>query len=793
MKSYLIIYFFIFPTFLLAGGTYIPPRFGTNILSSGTESMSPIDNFYYKDLYVNKDYNKQTHGPNQKISRLYLKKYLGMSGAHFGLSALENSRGFYLQDRKINQTCNIALQYNDMYKYLDKKPANAPTLNEVVSSGGTSTYTYNSCDSNDTASLGGINYKLSCTPLDIDHPSIFQMADGMVNNRCYFFRPCQSNSHSSILKKCKQKYPQPDPDDSDEDWYDERLSRYNECLNKFSLNSLPGGSSPFNASSYNASSLNGQMSKFYNNTPGVDGSNFGEYCLYEDSCLNPLNLPQTANTGNSSSVSPTDFVAKFFDDENRCTHHMNCASGQCTSFRFSQNDITHIKSETGASMNLIYNGVHKFCSPVSACQYNQGLEFYEVPAKGFCANAPREKRDEDQNIISPTEYENLVKFELKNLEGESDGFFCSYPSFPLEFVGDIQATVDPDSCAVDLVETGYKQNGTQIIETIADEFCIFQRNNFVGGIELKAGVNEQDCKDEGGSYFEGHEFVHQRYRMLTRLFNAMEWMWGEANSKSLTDPYFLGYQEGPKVMKVFGELRREIEQDDQYYMAKRKLQQTVLEEKMKTSKSAGDATSLAHDRLMIENELEKASLELRKAQLYAMLLGFIPKSHIKNRAFFNQNNLKTKTASEINGINALFDENTSAGRLNKLKLSKEAVIRSSLLPSNNPATLTKMKKILIEDDKLNNCNRIGPSYGKNCKCKGKGDQTICGGQCIPENYDNDKYATFYNAMCVNEVMTIEDENGQPEYYLIDGIHPIILDGNDQSYFNSSEEHFGGHS
>ena len=57
-----------------------------------------------------------------------------------------------------------------------------------------------------------------------------------------------------------------------------------------------------------------------------------------------------------------------------------------------------------------------------------GLEFYEIPSNGYCANLPREKRDEDQNIISG-EYENLERFELKDLEGVTNGVFCSYPSF----------------------------------------------------------------------------------------------------------------------------------------------------------------------------------------------------------------------------------------------------------------------------------------------------------------------------------------------------------------------------
>lgn len=796
MKNTIICILFLLPNLLFASGTYIPVQFSSNLDSDDKETMSPLDNFYYRNLYVKKDYNKASHGNNSPVPRLYLDNFSGMSNSHVGLPTFETSRSFYLQDRSMNQTCNIALQFDEIYEFLHNKPVNAPVKNEINNPGGQPTYNYNACDKNDTSSFGEIDFKLSCSPIDINHQSINEMVGSDINNKCYFFRPCQSNSHISILKRCIQKYPKPDEDESDEDDYTERLQRYELCNEKFSLETLVeyGQANPFNAHPFGSSPFSSQLSFVYNNTPNIKVSNFGEYCLYQDVCMNPMNIPQNANTNSTTTKNaPENFVFNFFNQNNRCTHHMNCASGFCLPFNFTAADFIKIKNETGAILDIDFGGVHKFCSPVSACQYNKGLEFYEVPSKGFCANVPREKRDENQQVITPVEYENLVKFELKNLEGESDGYFCSYPSFPLEFVGDISAEVDPDSCTVELVETGFKQNGNQIIETVADEFCIFERSNFVGGIELAAGVNEASCKDQGGSYFEGHEFVHQRYRMLTRLFNALEWMWGEASSKALNDPYFLGYKEGPKIMKVFGELRREIEQDKQYYLAKRKLHQTVLEEKMKTSKEAGDATSIAHDRLMIENELEEASLQLRRAQMFAMLLGFIPKNQIKNRAYFVQNNLKQKTASEINSINSLFDENTAVGRLNKIKLSKEAVVRSSLLPSNNPATLTMMKKKLISDDKLNNCNRIGPSYGKDCQCKGRGDETICGGQCIPENYDNDKYATYYNAMCVNEVMTIEDENGDPEYYLIDGIHPSIFEDNDQSSINKFWKNEGAHS
>ena len=62
---------------------------------------------------------------------------------------------------------------------------------------------------------------------------------------------------------------------------------------------------------------------------------------------------------------------------------------------------------------------------------------------------------------------------------------------------------------------------------------------------------------------------------------------------------------------------------------------------MKTSKNTGDATSSLHDRLMIENELEEASLfNFVVAQLYGMLgLCIISKNQIKNREAFKQNNL----------------------------------------------------------------------------------------------------------------------------------------------------------
>lgn len=781
MRKLFLILIISYTSSLFCEEIYIPPRFSTNIDSDGVETMTPVDNFYYRDIFIKKDYNKSSHGPNDPSARVYLNSFSGMSSSFTDLPSVESERGFNLQDRSLNQTCNIGFQYGSIYPFLANKPTGAPLYqNEIQGSGGEPSYVFNACNKNDSPNpdlYGGIKYKLSCSPLDVNHPSIGDMIDSDINNRCYFFRPCASSAHRSIMDLCIEKYPKPDDEENDEDDYEERLSRYNQCVEKFSLEYAVQHHS-LSIPHYGFYSL-GHLSHMIQNYPELKVTNFGEYCLYQDTCLNPIVIPPEAST-QTTQVSPTDFVKNFFQDANRCTHHMNCASGLCLAFRFTHLDLSAISSQIGEPIGITTTGVHSFCSPVSSCQYNKGLEFYEVPSEGYCANIPREKRDRDGNIVEPTEFENLVKFELKNIKGESDGSFCSYPSFPLEFVGDISATVDPENCSVELVETGFKQDGNQIIETVINDFCIINRENFVGGIELMPGLDETECEQQGGSYFEGHEFVHQRYRMLTRLFNALEWLWGEASSKALSDENFIGNHEGPKIMKVYGELRREIEQDRLYYIKKRELHQSVLEQKMKVLDNSGDATNIAFSRLMIENQLEESTIELRKAQLYAMLLGFIPKNQIKNRAFFNQSSLKTKSENELQGITALFDEDTPAGKQNKIKLSKEAVVRSSFLNNNNPATLTKMKRLLIEDDKLNNCNRIGPSYGENCHCTDKGDMTLCGGQCFPENYENKKYATYYNAMCINEAMAINGDDGEPEYYIIDGVYPDILNQGEDS-------------
>ena len=126
----------------------------------------------------------------------------------------------------------------------------------------------------------------------------------------------------------------------------------------------------------------------------------------------------------------------------------------------------------------------KQCAPVSACQYNMGNEFYQIPTEGFVQMLQGEVEGFEENNGLP-DIENLKKFELKNIGGQEGEYFCSYPSLPLEFVGDISAEVDQTNCSVDLVETGFKQVGDTIVETVTDKFCVFKKDTFVGGIEIK--------------------------------------------------------------------------------------------------------------------------------------------------------------------------------------------------------------------------------------------------------------------------------------------------------------------
>ena len=78
---------------------------------------------------------------------------------------------------------------------------------------------------------------------------------------------------------------------------------------------------------------------------------------------------------------------------------------------FSSADISSLMNIPGFFVQL---GDLKFkqCTPVSACQYNMGNEFYQIPAEGFCANAPRKVEGFEENNGLP-DIENLKKFELK--------------------------------------------------------------------------------------------------------------------------------------------------------------------------------------------------------------------------------------------------------------------------------------------------------------------------------------------------------------------------------------------
>ena len=52
-----------------------------------------------------------------------------------------------------------------------------------------------------------MKYELGCTPIDRTHPEINGMVDSSIDDTCYFFKPCLSSSHKSILKKCQETYP----------------------------------------------------------------------------------------------------------------------------------------------------------------------------------------------------------------------------------------------------------------------------------------------------------------------------------------------------------------------------------------------------------------------------------------------------------------------------------------------------------------------------------------------------------------------------------------------------------
>ena len=86
-----------------------------------------------------------------------------------------------------------------------------------------------------------------------------------------------------------------------------------------------------------------------------------------------------------------------------------------------------------------------------------------------------------------------------------------------------------------------------------------------------------------------------------------------------------------------------------------------------------------------------------------------------------------------------------------------------------------MKKALLKDDYLNNCTHRPQLWCADRKCKGVGDKAICGRQCIPERLATVTNTQHTTMLCISDLKVIANEQGQVEYYIVDGIYPKIFD------------------
>ena len=134
--SYIFLIVICFSSF--GAPTYIQPRFTPNTTVGGFETMTSIDNFYYKDLYIRKDYNKGSHGGELKVSKVFLQGFPAMSSNHTSVKDFESNRINALSVRGIRQTCNVGLQFSEISEYLKSKTLGNPKAcaQSIITKGG---------------------------------------------------------------------------------------------------------------------------------------------------------------------------------------------------------------------------------------------------------------------------------------------------------------------------------------------------------------------------------------------------------------------------------------------------------------------------------------------------------------------------------------------------------------------------------------------------------------------------------------------------------------------------------
>ena len=199
---------------------------------------------------------------------------------------------------------------------------------------------------------------------------------------------------------------------------------------------------------------------------------------------------------------------------------------------------------------------------------------------------------------------------------------------------------------------------------------------------MDSAVTEVDCV--GGRWFPGSDYIKMKYVYYTRLFEGLQWLWGEANSRGLND-YFSMYSKARNTLRSFADDNQRI--TDSFY----RLMDEVKKEFSNQAQTEGASTGVNTLIALAGMYQSLSELSAEKSKMYYDLSGM--------EVVFNPPNNHLTYADLIN-----YGENRVAGSSTDYKLTGSNYIvtqDSALTQRNSTSNEWKNRTLLGVFKKIN--------------------------------------------------------------------------------------------